>query len=197
MTEVKKSKGFIKSNVVLTGTIKFSNLKTAKGFMDSEENKKFGLVLLIKSDDPQIEMLRGLHKEAIDHELGSIPKVKHAKTITAPLSIDVEVDGDGNETGMTLIRISRHEKFGAPGVFDSSAIKVDREFIRKGSDIKVLLTVRSYSVAGKIGLTMKLEAVQIISEVEGPVHTDKAPSAFTSVTKTKTVDVLPDDISPF
>jgi hypothetical protein len=201
MTEtVKKDKAprkpnFVKKEVMLKGKTKFTTLKTPDEKFDS-----YQIAITVSDDDPQLEMLKELRKEAIAFERAQITKAKQDDFVDAPRGYaKVDVDKDGNETGLVLIKASRKGKDGAPGVFSDTGRAVDKHIIERGSDVEVHVTARSYvAPGGMIGMTLQLHNVMIIREepssfVPGKFTPDDAPFAF----KTSVEKEMGEDDSPF
>lgn len=158
---------FSKDKIILKGIVKFSNLKTATAFKEGEPGH-FDITLLIDENDEQLDMITALHKEAVDFELSELPKAKRQAVAVKPSPIRTDTDRDGNETGMMSLKLRRKEAHGAPVVMDSHRQKLDKEFIRKGSEVKVQIRAYSYNVANAVGIALVLEGVQIIKEADLP-----------------------------
>ena len=176
-TETKKP-AFIEREIILKGLVKFSNLKEAEGFQQSEENKKYSITLALKPDDPQLKMLQGLHEKAIAAVAAEARE--EGKKIPKPTELSIGEDytkdketGELIPTCLVTVRFNRSEKIGPPTVVDRNLNELDRNRIPSGSLVNVQMTAMSYNVAGRVGLTLKLDHVQILHEVEMQA---KAPS---------------------
>lgn len=183
-TKTPRKPKFTKKDVILTGLVKFSTLKTAKGFQNSEDNKRFEIVITVDHADPQLKMLAAIHKEAIDFEFAQIVKAKQGKFMATSAPGDVDVDKDGAETGLITLKAKRPEAALRPNVYDSSGKLQDMHIIERGSEVQIQVTVSSYVMGNMIGTSMRLENVVIkvlapstfVPRAQGP---DKPAFTFT------------------
>jgi hypothetical protein len=161
---IEKKKSF-RESVVLTGQVKFSNLKEPKGIPGLNTAPKYSLVLSIPEGDKQIEHLKSLHSRAVHFETALLPAGKKPKIDELNISEDSDTK-DGPHNGKMRLNLSRKENFGAPDVFYPDLTEYDKDFINQGSEVQVSAVARSYKLPNNtIGMTFQLEAVQILSEV--------------------------------
>ncbi len=166
-----KQPAFTQAGVIIKGLVKFSNLKEPSSFTlkdGTTTEPKYSLTITFEEESETIKMLETLHKKAVEAEMASIVKSKQRSTVVRPLKIEMDTNKEGEESGLMKFQVNRVAKKGMPVVADIEEVILDRAFIRKGSTVKVQLQVRSYNVAGAVGLAVVLEAVQIVEEAEMP-----------------------------
>lgn len=124
----------------------------------------------------QLDGFYAVAVKAVKDKLLSDPKTKlKAKTLkTSNAPYKADLDQEGNETGNVLVnfkaKASGTKKDGTPwvfkpGMFDAKGLPITKETsVWGGSKLRVSYQVSDYYVAasGEAGLSLKLQAVQII-----------------------------------
>lgn len=127
----------------------------------------------------KLEKLRDSFYDATVTELKEAKKAAKAKKLTKRAVFTDDVDAEGEETGLIVLKAkttaSGTGKDGkpwkrSPTLFDAKGTKLkDPPLIYGGSEVKVAATARPYLMesSSEIGVTLYLDAVQIIKLVSG------------------------------
>lgn len=162
--KVFKQAAMKEEGVVITGIVKFSNLR---------EPGKFGsydITLTMAEDDPQVAMIESLTTKAIEMEKALVPKAKQRDIQGASAPIKTDVDKEDNATGLLRVQLKKlgvtksGKVMSPPEVLNNKNNPVDVPFIRAGSKVSVQVRAESYNAANKVGLTLKMERVKILEE---------------------------------
>jgi len=189
----RKAPSFTKLDIYLDGKIKFSNLKEPNRMFATEQNPygSFQAVIVFPEESDTMKIVKELYEEAIQAEKELLPEHRRKSAPLSPFNVKDDEDRDHQPTGLMQLKLKRHERLGRPGVIDTDGkTELDTDFIRSGSDVRVHVTAESYNVAGKIGVSLKLENIQVLHEAEGgsfspkpkahmfkPVNLDDSPLA--------------------
>ena len=109
--------------------------------------------LLLSSEDAK----------AIATELKDLFKKHHPKA-KGKFPWAKDVGEDGKETGNIIFKFKTKNK---PALFDAKGKPIQNTNVYGGSQIKVSATAAPYSAAGNVGITLYLNAVQVIELVTG------------------------------
>ena len=158
-----------------TGKAIYPRVNTADTKYDA--NGKYSIKLALSKEEPSTQKLADFIQKRYDDYIARVTAEAKGKRVQSnPPPFDDEYDTDGNETGNILFNFSSiasgtNKKTGKSwarkiDLFDAKG-KVTDVDIWSGSEVKVAFTMREYLGGKTHGLTLDLEAVQVIELVNG------------------------------
>lgn len=170
--EIKKSKELMTQQLSTpVGIAKFPKLSEPDTQFDPEGVFSVGLLLKDEAAD--------LVKEAVE-KFYEVSK-EHAETVLgkkvrgADLPLKEDTDKDGNETGFTLFRAkSKSKVMKVVPIFDKFGDRTE-ESVTPGSKIKLAVTLASYVIGGRFGVSVRLNGVLLLEKKQ---FKDSAESMF-------------------
>ncbi len=133
------------------GVAKYPWLTKADTKFNPDGVYKTDLLLSSEEAKPLAKQLKEFYDKHFNNKKGKMPYFK-------------EVDDNDKETGNVVFRFKTKNK---PALFDSDGKPMQNVNVFGGSQVKVSATAAPYSAAGNQGITLYLNAVQIIELVSG------------------------------
>ena len=173
-----------------TGSAGWTQLREARGFKGSEENKKYSqdLVLPRKEGEAFItklqEIANKLHAQEIEKQ-----KMRGKSVRYAPPIINYK---DLTEDTIQL-SFKRREVEGQPLVVDADN-KPFTDMVKKDMQLQIAFEVRPYVMATVFGVTLNLLAVKVMSTIPAPLKVEdlfgEAPATTTKTEAPKVEDLF-------
>lgn len=166
--------------IVVKGTVMFSNLTEARGFKDNDEKKTYGITIKIAAEDAEevstaIDTLEAAVFADATKGLTAVQKKAAGKALPKYKFV---ADDAGEATGELRIELKRLEKFGNPVVRTPEGTVLERKpFITKGSKVAVRATIGSYKMGSTYGTRYLLKDILLIEEADRQTSRKSNPEA--------------------
>ncbi len=170
-----KKDSMVVKGLQIEGEVKFSDIHDPQPGKTKEGKiipASFSMTLVMDKGDKNVTKLDELLAKMVAHELEGIDEddqmgLTPSKTV---FRADKKKDEQGNlkSTGRLQLAVRRSLAGGPPMLVDGSLEPLTRKFIGSGSTVKLQVNARSYTVAGKVGMTLELVAIQVVNEMSPP-----------------------------
>lgn len=164
------------------GIAKFINVNKPRLKYGSETDYGYDVSLVLDPDKPEVKAFKAQLTKMAEEARGPLaanaktPKEKKAITEgKLHVPIEDELDKDGNETGMLVMKIKRdaswkNAKTGEVQnvtipIFDAKLNKLTKT-VGRGSTVKVAADVVPFAGFGRVGISLRMTGVQVLDLVE-------------------------------
>lgn len=192
------------------GIAKFINVNKPRLKYGSETDYGYDVNLVLDPDKPEVKAFKAqltkLAEEARVLLAANAKTPKEKKAITEGklhVPIEDELDKDGNETGMLVMKIKRdaswkNAKTGEVQnvtipIFDAKLNKMTKT-VGRGSTVKVAADVVPFAGFGRVGVSLRMTGVQVLDLVE---YGGSDPSSLGFGAEDGYTDDGGDDAAPF